>query len=392
VKTAETRGKVGVEAHYLDNTANYVGQDSPKSSNYRQARWAMRSVLWDITTLPRVASCGRWAVTASGFVDVRKKQVAGYAGLATCGSVHVCPVCNSKVMATRRLEVGVMISAFPSAAFGAYTLRHTASDSLKDLLTARTKLWQRVAQSRPVRECRKDLGVSGIIRGSEITYGQHGWHPHIHPVFVFDREISPAYVQQLHAVQQTAWITAAHNLGLSAPATAAQQLGLVYDSADINRYLTKTTFNGTHSVSWEVTSSQTKSSVRTGGRTQWEILDGVRHGCADSLDLWREYEQATKGTRVLTVSPGLRKKAGLDMEQSDEELAAMEVGTEADTGFTILDWAPFRENPGWGADLLTVVEQHGFPAGIQWCLDRGIPVEDPDPIGKRSSLRVGEEK
>ena len=389
---AETRGKVGGDAHYLDNTANYVGQDSPKSTDYRKARWAMRTVLWDVTSIRRVESCGRWAVTASGFVDVRKKEVAGYAGLASCGSVHVCPVCNAKIMATRRIEVGVMISAFPSAAFGAYTLRHTATDSLKDLLAARTKLWQRVAQNRAVKEARKDLGVAGIIRGSEVTYGNHGWHPHIHPVFVFDREVSPVYVQQLHGVQQTAWISAARNLGLNAPMTAAQQLGLVYDSADINRYLTKTTFNATEAVSWEVTSSQTKSSRRAGGRTQWEILNDVRGGCADSLDLWHEYEQATKGTRVLTTSPGLRKKAGLDMERTDEEIAAAEIGTEADTIFTILDWAPFRENPRWGAELLTVIEKQGTVAGIQWCLDRGIPIEDPDPVGKRASLRVEEEK
>ena len=385
VKTAETRGIVSAGAHYLDNTANSVGQDSKFRPDFRRERWELRGLLWHETRLPRLASCGRWAITPSGRVQARKTgKAVGYAGLASCGSVHVCPVCNSKIMAVRRIEVGLVLAAFPAAAFGAYTSRHQLGDSLDGLWRNNSLLWRKVAQNRAVKEARADLGHAGIIRAAEVTYGAFGWHPHLHPVHLFDREISQAYVDQLHQVQFQAWRSAAENLGLDAPSSRAQALGLVRDGAEIDRYLTKSTYHGANSVAWEMTSTQTKSSVRAGGLTPWEIGRAVMLGDADALDLWHEWETASKGKRALTYSRGLRAAAGLDAEATDEEIAAAEIGSEIDAGFEIVDWSPFSANPGWGADLLGVIGKKGFSAGIQWCLDRKIEIEDCDPIGARA--------
>jgi len=296
-------------------------------------------------------------------------------------------------MAVRRLEVGLVLSAFPAAAFGAYTLRHQLGDDLDQLWRNLSVCWEKVARNRAVRECRKDLGHVGIIRAAEVTHGIFGWHPHLHPTHVFNREIPATYVQQLHQAQFQAWRSAAENLGLDTPSDRAQALGLVRDGAEIDRYLTKSTYHGANSVAWEMTSTQTKSKTRSsGGRTPWEILRGIGQGSADDLDLWHEWEKASKGKRALTYSRGLRAAAGLDVEASDEDIAAAEVGTEIDAGFQITNWAPFRENPGLGADLLRIVQKQGFTAGMQWCLEKKIEIEDVDPIRDRASLTVRSEQ
>src|SRR5690625_2431545 len=384
----------GAQAHLLDNTANNYRQKNDSMPDFRRERWEMRGILWNETTLQRVCSCGRWSIRPDAVVQVRKTgKAVGFSGLASCGSIWVCPVCNSMIMALRRLEVGLVLAAFPAAAFGAYTIRHQRGDDLDQLWRNLSVLWNRVARNRAVIEARADLGHVGIIRAAEVTHGFFGWHPHLHPTHVFNREISAAYVEQLHQAQFKAWRSAAENLGLDAPSDRAQALGLVRDGAEIDRYLTKSTYHGANSVAWEMTSTQTKSKTRSSGsRTPWEILRGIGQGNADDLDLWHEWEKASKGKRALTYSRGLRAAAGLDIEATDEEVAAAEIGTEIDAGFNIVNWLPFRENPGLGADLLRIVQKKGFTAGMQWCIEKNIEIEDVDPIRERASLTVRSER
>ena len=77
----------------------------------------------------------------------------------------------------------------------------------------------------------------------------------------------------------------------------------------------------------EITSSTTKNS--RAGRSPFAVLrDGLTTGFLDDLELWRDWERASKGRRQVTWSLGdhdLRTLAGLDPEQSDEEIAAEEV-------------------------------------------------------------------
>ena len=58
------------------------------------------------------------------------------------------------------------------------------------------------------------------------------------------------------------------------------------------------------------------------------LRDGLTTGFLDDLELWRDWERVSKGRRQVTWSLGdhdLRTLAGLDPEQSDEEIAAEEV-------------------------------------------------------------------
>ena len=352
----------------LENIANSCALAGQRP-DYRGERWAARGVLWDLSTVKRCRDCGRVPVTADGSVQVRANGVTvGYAGLASCGSVWLCPVCNSKIMAVRRLEVGTALAWMlgqGSVAFGTYTVRHHSAAPLRGTWKSLTACWAALGRDKGVREARRDLGLVGTIRPAEVTHGVNGWHPHLHPSLGFRHELTTADVAQLQSVTVAAWVRAADRLGLSTPSAAAQDLHLVTGSraaSDLGDYFTKATYGpSVDSVAWESTSTQTKSRTRAeGSRTPWQLLDAVRlDGDADALDLWHQWESGSKGMRALTWSRGLRAAAGLDVEATDEDIAAAEVGTREDAGIVVTDWSPIVANPRLGAGLLAAVGPAG---------------------------------
>jgi hypothetical protein len=100
-------------------------------------------------------------------------------------------------------------------------------------------------------------------------------------------------------------------------------------------------------------------------------------GDADALDLWHAWETGSKGKRALTWSRGLRARVGLDVEASDEDLAAAEVGTKADTGFVVVDWSPVKRLPVLGAQLLAAVDGgRNWQAGRALCHRHGIEIRE----------------
>jgi len=356
----------------LENIANNLapaGQSAAEGVDYRAERWAARGVLWRESGLKRCRSCGRVTISPDGSVQVRANGAAvGFAGLASCGSVWVCPVCNAKVQAVRRLEVGVALATVlvgGGAAFGAYTLRHHVGSGLDGTWRGLSKCWEAVARDKSVRRLRASAGYLGTIRAAEVTLGVNGWHPHLHPVHLFSRPVSAAEVAALHGAQFRAWAAAAARLGLSAPSDAAQDLHLVTGATahdELGDYFTKASYAPTvEAVGWEMTSTQTKSRTRAkDSRTPWDLLRAVYlDGDADALDLWRTWERDSKSKRALTWTRGLRRLVGLDVEATDEEIAEREIGSRADVGMVVTDWAPVTRDARLGAGLLAAVGAAG---------------------------------
>jgi len=372
----------------LENIANnsaLAGQ-GPIPSDYRAVRWEARGLLWRESNLKRIRGCGRYAITSDGSVQVRANgQAVGYAGLASCGSIWVCPVDNAKIQAVRRLEVGAVLALAlveGSAAFGAYTIRHHRGQALGVLWAGTNYCWNAVSVDLAVRKQRARMGWIGYVRAAECTVGLCGWHPHIHPLHLFSRPVTAAEVAELHRVEFRAWQAAALRLGFTAPLEVAQHLHLLAGDAGepMGDYFTKASYTGARveSVGWEMTSTQTKSRTRaSGSRTPWEVLADVAAGDADALDVWHEWEAGSKGKRALTWSRGLRARFGLGVEASDEDVAAVEVGTAADAGFVVTDWSPIRERPVLGAQLLGVIGPgQRWADGRQFCRENEIEIRE----------------
>ena len=81
----------------------------------------------------------------------------------------------------------------------------------------------------------------------------------------------------------------------------------------------------------------------------------------------------------MTYSRGLRERFGLLDEATDEDVAAAEVGTAADAGFVITDWAPVRANARLGAELLGVIGTgKRWADGRRFCREHGIDTREVD--------------
>lgn len=177
----------------------------------------------------------------------------------------------------------------------------------------------------------------------------------------------------LHSVQVEAWATAAEKYGTQAVSGEAQHLHLVTVDKLADRladYMGK--------VTWEMTSTQTKRGTVKGSRTPWQIFHDAITGddietCRQDLALWHQWEAFSHGKRSLTWSRGLRKRVGLDVEATDEDIAAAEIGTREDTVLTILDWRPFASDATLGPALLEAVGKSGDAvAGARWCDAHGV--------------------
>src|SRR6266566_9564011 len=113
--------------------AGYVPAAAVVERGHRQeARYKLRSSLRRVTGLKRLSSCG---LPLGGSMMVRLKgAVHHYAGMSTCGSGWVCPVCAPKIRYHRADEVSrAVVSALQQGMgvlFVTQTIPHSAEDAL----------------------------------------------------------------------------------------------------------------------------------------------------------------------------------------------------------------------------------------------------------------------
>jgi len=364
----------------------------------RTIRFSGRAALQNVTQIPRCKACG-WVVISPNGVGVRiVDKTAGFAGLATCGRVWICPVCNAKVMAVRALEIAAALAWGESKDFlfiwGSLTVRHQKGDSLKALLKIQTAAWRAVIESRAWRESnatkvikhahskrcdekcvRKtevlDVGYRGrvgYIRAAEITVGENGWHPHFHPI-IFWRGTKQEANRFANEIIQT-WVDAVRANGGDANIDGGQQLKVINANKGLQElagYVTKSTF-AHHKLALEAVWSQGKQKRSRANATapHWSLLTDVASGLVEEVALWHELERATTGHRMITWSRGLRDLAGITSERTDEEISADELGTVHDTVAFISEqgWSTVRQYPQLMGEILTTLENGGW-----WALE-----------------------
>ena len=369
----------------------------------RSVRYLGRVALNRVSGVKRCRECGRVTIGPGGLVGVRAIArlgggiTSGYAGLATCGRIWLCPVCNAKVMAYRAIEIGAVLSwaaASDREAFviwGSLTCWHKSGDRLDDLIRIQREAWREVMQSKLWISWAASQGGNrlGYIRASEITVGVNGWHPHFHPIIIVTG--SRAAASWFAAAIRKLWIEAVGRAGGYASDNDSQKLS-VLDSFDaavgVGGYVTKSQYSP-QGLALEAVWSQSKSAPGrkprvVGTLPHWSLLDAAGQGLAVEALSWWELEEATHGHRMITWSRGLRKLAGLGEEVADDVLAAKEIGSIEDTVCVITPtgWRRVREVRGLQAGILDTLEQSGWLAlrdrldlhGVEWSsLDEAAP-------------------
>lgn len=321
----------------------------------RRARYAAREILWAESKLRsksgvrRPAYCGRYAAGESVTVLAGGEAGAGLAGVQSCGSVWVCPVCSEKINAARRNELTAGVEAWISAGggveFGTLTLSHHEGDRLADLWDAIGPAWNRATSGAGVAwngskgaggsgvttGDRWAFGISGYVRVVETKHGVNGWHPHVHFLLFTVQPLDARRRALLAGRLFGRWEAAVNKAGYRTSWAHGIDLRPVETASGVGEYLAKNDYRATPGgAAFEVTGSHSKTAGK-GGRTPFELLAAVvDQGDADDLDRWHEWEKASQGRRQLTWSRGMRTwlaLAGAEVDAlTDEEIAEQNAG------------------------------------------------------------------
>jgi len=377
----------GRAAAGLGNPANNSSapSDQEKRESRRSARYEARQRLWSVTKLDRLVHCGNHAISSDGSVMLRlttssSGNVAGFAGLQTCGSVWSCPVCSAKIASRRAEELAAIIDAALlrgyTIALLTMTVRHHKGHSLRQTWDALTKSWGAATSGRGYLRDKQDFGLVGFARIWEATHGgEHGWHPHVHAMMVFDGPLSPEMISMFGERMHDRFRRSLQRQGFDSlrlwDEEEEQYKGGMNMTVGSGRVAVKLAdyFNkGTYAegMAAEATMGQFKRG-RRGGRTPFEILaDGAETGLADDIELWWEWERTSKGRKQMHITKPLRELAQVD-ELTDEEIAEEDLGGE---DLLAIDGHSWKSVVRWlGADLLTATEHHGLAGARDW-LDR----------------------
>ena len=160
-------------------------------------------------------------------------------------------------------------------------------------------------------EVRVNVGMAHLIRGHDVTFGENGWHPHLHILLFCSRP--DAVVTWLRAFTQVWRQVVSHELGVKHVPTYKHgvSVDVCHDASYVARLgLEVGSPGGKHAQPGHLTAMQLAHALAGSQNFEQERLAG----------LWREYSIAMRGCHQLQWSRGLRDELG--PTPSDSEIVA----------------------------------------------------------------------
>lgn len=312
---------------YLVSNANITSAPQPSEI---VRRFYLQSLSRELLPGERVADCLRKLIPIVDVVPVMHSpgnDSAHYQGLVVCARIWICPVCASKITERRRQELTWAVQSSDYAVLlTTYTLRHDKSHTLKESLAAILETFAGMKSGRQWYETKKRIGWVGDVRALEVTYGEHGWHPHIHVLTLLEQPLDYAAMEWLQNRLKARWGKILKDKGRNADWHYGVDVrtGTKAIAEYIAKYgrLPKKT-------GWTLEHELTKQPVKRGkwhGVTPIQLLEDYGERDTTAGNLYIEYATAFKGRHQLQWSRGLRNLLGLDEEQkTDEQLAKEDV-------------------------------------------------------------------
>lgn len=345
---SSARPDTGFAGSLLDGDAvKNVNREAirPFELDFRQwERWALQATARKVLDHDkRLSRCCRWLLGGQAQVIRAETGQCSYGGVETCGSVWRCPICASKIAQRRRAELAQLVDRHVenggSVALVTRTFPHTAWDRLEVVLDKFRDAEQRFKAGRAWQELRKMVGLVGTVRALEVTYGENGFHPHGHELWLIDCDEwkeDREYREDVQDMSRALWARVCERAGLPLP---GWEVGLtIQGGRRAVEYVAKFG-EETGGSSWGIEDELTKLHTKKGrgkGLTPWDllrlVLEGDEEQARDASALFKEYAAAFRGRRQLWWSQGLREVFGLGDELTDEELAQ-----QAAEGFVLGD-------------------------------------------------------
>lgn len=338
----------------------------------------------------RAASCGTKVVPGrAAAVVVAPGGTAHLTGVRSCGSVWACPYCAAKVGRYRALELRGAVAEARRQGLHVYlltaTVAHAAHDRLAALLEVLLQAMRRLRSGRAWVKFADEVGVVGLVRNLEVTWGAgSGWHPHAHALLFTREPLTAQHVEEL----KTRWVRAVGAWG--GHASMAHGLKVSSDRNDVDGYLSKAEEQLAEAEGreprrgWGAAEELVFAHAKQGRGeryTPWGLLREAAE--ADDPEPWlarfAHYAHEFGGRRQLVWSRGLRALLCVGPELEDEEVAQIAAEGETVHVFTGLEWRAvqrFRAVPA----VLDAAEEGGA-AGVRrvlaWLLEllRGVQPE-----------------
>ena len=298
-----------------------------------------------------------------------KHDKAFFTGLMVCGAIWTCPVCAGKIEERRRIEIAeAMNKAYEiglKCIMVTFTFPHMIFDRLPDLFKKQAQALKLLKSGRQWISTRYDSGYQGQIRSLELTYGENGWHPHTHEIWIVESDCDAVWLKR---EVLSRWETACIKVGLLDYAKVEPfryHAVDVIDQARCSDYLAKQDSTSYWGADREISKASTKKSV---GIHPFGLLSRSLNGNKEAPRLWIEYTEGTKGKRKLFWSKGLKKWAGVN-EQTDEEIVKRDDDKSYQLGLlSSKDWKLIVKNNA-RAEILNISELEGWK-GIEIWLER----------------------
>lgn len=370
-----------------------------------------------MSSLPRCRNCG-WAQARGSHAEgtgpqlAARGDVAYYRGVQTCGSIWTCPVCGAKIRNYRSDEISRFCAAWIGKGNSVYmvtlTAPHDLAMRLALLLSMIANSYRSVISGRPWTRLKDALGIIGTIRALEVTCGCNGWHPHLHTLVFIEGQadaLAPLHLyfadrwarfvtgtcrQCGKRIRKKTGICSCGGKGYRRPDPVhGVKVVKCYAPAEAGEYICKT--QDGKNPGHEMARSDMKSGTSE-HRTPFEILaDFMATGDKDHLNLWHEYEKATKGHQAITWSPALVKlrKDLLDVDdKTDDEIVEQEVDGEPVADITKGAMRYMAKVPGLRTAILDAYELGGIGQVAEVGRDYGLLlVRMPDRLPRIYRMR-----
>jgi Replication protein len=285
--------------------------------------------------LEATSGCGR-CIGAQVEVRISSRGRAYARGIVACGRIWTCPTCSIRLQLERAAEVESGAREWATRGgrlvMLTFTLRHTLSMSLADSFEAVQGGWRAVRNRRSYRRLRSL--TFGTIRSVEVTYGENGWHPHLHVLYFVPAESVDAEVLAAAEAVAADWREVMGERAGLLP-SVERAVAVTWLGVDTARYVAK--------IAKEVTVANGK-----GSRGPFSLLDGGEDFAHEGA-LFLEYAEVTEGRQSIAWSKGLREALGVDARPDSFELLDNE-GDETDE--VLARVAQVEWNRMWASDTL----------------------------------------
>lgn len=259
------------------------------------------------------------------------------AGVQRCGSMAACPVCAENGRRTRADEIDRIVAALLELGchvfFVTATVAHPRPYPLRILQRAVNESWS-LAWGGKAMDAN---GYCGQVKAWDYTYGENGWHPHIHALVVVggwvDKAIARSFVHQRFDVYKRALNNrnqdcrkSVRNKLTGKVESVGWDVQDVTSSGHLARYTAGVKLESKWSIGHEVAGAQSKRKSVSAWAILRAAVDGevppgtVLQGMTrdDLWSLWREYETATKGLRQIVIGRNLAKLGNVDVSTDGE--------------------------------------------------------------------------